>query len=109
MKGNHSGRPLRNPIKNCVAVYSDIPYLFEVVYLLFKGKKFNIHIGGSVVPFIKIEFVKQVMNEGIEKYNPSKLKLLEQVNSIDKLVTVTEEKIKLFQMMQIAICQEFLK
>lgn len=109
MKGNHSGRPLRKPIRNCIAVYSSIPFLFEMVYLLFKGRKFEYHIIGSVVPFIRIEDLKQVLDEGIQSYQPEKDKFLQQINKIDELLSNYQEQIKLYQMAQMAICREYLK
>lgn len=109
MKGLHSGRPLRTPIKNCVAVYSEIPFLFEMVYLLFKGRKFEYYIGGSVVPFIRIEDLKNVINEAVVFYRPEKIKLLDQINKIDEVLNNYQQTIKLYRMAQSAICREFLK
>ena len=109
MKGNHSGRPLRLPIKNCVAVYSEIPLLFEMVYLLFKGRKFEMYIGGSVVPFIRIDDLKSVINEAVIFYRPEKIKFLDQVNKIDEVLSLYQKQTKVLQMAQMAICREFLK
>ncbi|MES2590901.1 MAG: hypothetical protein V4608_03365 [Bacteroidota bacterium] len=109
MKGLHSGRPLRKPIKNCVAVYSEIPFLFEMVYLLFKGRKFEYHIIGTAIPFIRIEDLKNVINEAVVFYRPEKIKLLDQINKIDELLNNCQEQIKLFRMAQMAICRQFLK
>jgi hypothetical protein len=97
IKGNHSGRPLRKPIINCVAVYTDIPYLFELVYLLFKGRMFEPFIIGSVVPFIRIDEIKQVIDEGLIFYKPEKIKLLDSVNKIDEVLNLYHCKIKLLQ------------
>jgi hypothetical protein len=109
VKGLHSGRPLRNPITNCVAVYSDAPYLFELVYLLFKGRKFENCIIGSVVPFIRIDDIKEVVNNGLSFYRPEKMNLLQKINKIDELLLNYEKQISIFQMAQKAICNEFLK
>lgn len=109
MKGNHSGRPLRLPIKNCVAVYSSMPFLFEMVYLLFRGRKFEMYIGGSVVPFIRIDDLKNVINEAVLFYKPEKIKYLNQVNKIDEVLNLYQKQTKLLQMAQMTICREFLK
>ena len=109
MKGNYSGRPMKQPIQNCIAVNSDAPYLFELVYLLFKGKKFVIHLKGSVIPFVRIDDVKEVINSGIEKFQPEKVQLLRKINLLDEVVTNHKEQIKLYQMAQMAVCMEFLR
>jgi len=109
MKGNHSGRPLRMPIKNCVAVYSSMPFLFEMVYLLFKGRKFEMFIGGSVVPFIRIDDLKNVIDQAVIFYRPEKIKFLNQVNKIDEVLNLYQKQTNLLQMAQMSICREFLK
>lgn len=109
MKGEHSGRPLKQPIKNCVAVYSDVPFLFELVYLLFKGRKFEIHLKGSVIPFVRIEDLNEVINEGLKMYSPAKEKLLVQIKKIDEAVNLYQKQKELLLMAQKAICNEFLR
>lgn len=109
MKGNYAGRPMNKPIHNCVAVYSDSPYLFELVYLLFKGKKFTIYLKGSVIPFVRINDVREVINIGIEKFNPEKIKLLKKINLFDMVVSNHKEQIRLYQMAQMAVCIEYLR
>ncbi len=109
VKGLHSGRPIKTPIVNCVAVYSDFPYLFEIVYLLWNGRKFESDIIGSVVPFIRIDAIKKIIALGLESYRPEKKKLLEKINLIDQVVVNHKEQIKLYQRAQMAICAEFLR
>lgn len=109
MKGNNSGQPLREPIQNCVAVYSEKPFLFEVVYLLFRGRKFHQHLKGSVVPFVRIADVKEVINDGLQFYKPEKMKLLNQINALDSIIKQNHEKIKLLKQMQILHCSQFFK
>ncbi len=109
IKGNHSGRPLRKSIANCVAVYSELPYLFELVDMLFKGRKFEFCIIGSVVPFIRMDDLKEVINEGLKFYKPEKIKLLDQVHKIDELLANYQSQIKLLQTAQICVCRQFLK
>lgn len=109
VKGNHSGRPLRKSIRNCVAVYSDFPFLFEIVFLLFSGRMFEQFIIGSVVPFIRIDDLKRVIDEGTYKYTTAKRISLKQINDIDKALINYQEQIKVLKQLQIAICQQFLR
>jgi hypothetical protein len=109
IKGLNSGKPLKNAIVNCVAVYTDMPYLYELVYLLFKGRKFEIHLKGSVIPFVRIEDLHEVIDKGLSFYKPEKLKLLDQVQKVDEALLNCNNKIKLLQQLQAALCSEFLK
>ena len=109
MKGLHSGRPMKAPIKNCVAVYTDIPFLFEVVFALWKGRFFEPHLCGSCCPFIKINDVKNVVNIGLRHYKGEKGNLLKQVNGIDVLVSISKDKIKTLQTLQIHLCRAYFK
>jgi len=109
LKGLHSGRPLRKPIQNCVAVYTDNELLFDLVYLLYKGRKFESDIIGSVVPFIRIDDLRKVISAGLQKYSSDKEKYLTQNAAIDQLISMYQEKIKTLQSLQMAFCHEFLK
>lgn len=109
IKGDHSGRPLKNSIPNCCAVYSEIPNLYEIVFLLYKGKEFHPHIIGSVVPFIRLENLQSVINKGLNVHHPKAAQLLQQTKAIEDLINVSNEKIKLLRSMQVAICKEFLQ
>lgn len=108
-KGEHSGRPLKKPIPNCCAVYSEIPNLYEIVFLLFKGKEFHPHVIGSVIPFIRLDDLQKVIDKGLNVHHPKAAQLLNQTKAIEDLINVSNEKIKLLKSMQVAICKEFLQ
>lgn len=107
-KGEHSGRPLRTPIKNCVAVYSDIPNLFEIVFILFRGRKFEPVLRGSVIPFITVADLKRVILEGLENNTPEKSILLKSTKDAENMIRQAEEKVKLLRSLQILLCNKFL-
>lgn len=109
IKGLHSGRPMKQPIVNCVAVYTDIPNLFEVVYALWKGRYFECDIIGSVIPFIRIDAIKKVINTGMRNYKGEKLTVLAQVGKVDEMVANGRERIKALQTLQIALCRAYFK
>ena len=109
IKGELCGRPLKTPICNCAAVYSDVPELFEIVFLLYKGGAFLPHIIGSVVPFIRLDDLRDVINRGVNIQKPNCSQLLQQTRAIEELITVTQQKISILKSMQKAICTEFLR
>lgn len=109
IKGNYSGRPLRKPIPNCAAVYTDNPILFEIVYALFKGKRFEPDLKGTAVPYVRIDDLKNVISIGVLKYNDKKAHLLQNVNKIDTLLLNLTQQLKTVKQLQYAYCMEYLK
>jgi len=109
IKGNYSGRPLRKPIPNCAAVYTDKPILFEITYALFKGRKFERHLKGTAVPYVRIEDLTEELNTGVLKYTEKKAHLLQNVNKIDTLLLNITLQLKTVKQLQYAYCMEYLK
>ena len=106
-KGNYSGRPLKKPIPNCFAVYTNNPLAFEIVYCLFKGKLFEYYIIGSVIPFIRISAVKKILEQYlIVEFCEKKLKAIQ---GIDELLTLKQEQIKTLMDLQTAFALESIK
>jgi hypothetical protein len=107
-KGLHSGRPLKKPIPNCFCVHSSIENLYEIVFAMYKGKLFEPIICGSVVPFIRIDEVKYLINKTLSTYKPSNAQKLKSIEKIDLLLSSMASQIKLYTQMQTAICREIL-
>lgn len=105
-KGNYAGRPLRKPIPNCFAVYSENPFAFEIVYCLFKAKTFEYYIIGSVIPFIRIGEVKKILNQYLDKEYCTKH--LQTVQAIDKLLDIKKDEIKNLMALQCGFARQTL-
>lgn len=108
-KGLHSGRPMRNPIPNCFAVSTDFENAFELVYALWKSKKFYNYIGGSVIPFIRITDVKKIVERGIMATIGKDTKKLIAVSKIDNQITILKKQISLMVEMQEAMAKSIFK
>ena len=108
-KGNHSGRPLTDPIPNSFAVYTELPYLKELVYALYTARKFEYFIGGSVVPFIRIGDVKMLLDESLRGYTSNKDKLLKQIRIVDELINTSESRLKKAKQLKQAFAMQVLK
>ena len=94
-KGNHSGRALHNPIPNCFVVTTDTERQREALYYLCQslqiGEYFKFYIIGSVIPFIRIDDIRKVLNTAIRNYEQQQWEL------------------KIVKLMQIAIYEDNLK
>jgi hypothetical protein len=67
-KGNNSGRPMDQPCPNCFVVICDSKQQRELfywlTYALWQSKSFQMHIIGSVIPFIRIKDVRNCIING---------------------------------------------
>ncbi len=70
-KGLNSGKPLLDPCPNCcVCQCSNEEEQLELYWLLFglwQGKAFQINLTGSVIPFIRMKELKEIIQKGISK------------------------------------------
>lgn len=106
-KGLHSGRPLKKAIPNCFSVYTNVPMMFDLVYVLYIGGLFKPYLKGSVIPFITLGDISGIIRENAHIITNEKL--FNQINAIDSLLEVSRQKLKLIEQMQKAYCLEALK
>lgn len=70
-KGNNAGKPLPEYCANCfVFIADDIEerdFFFFLFYGLWQGGLFRPFIGGSVIPFIRLDDLLQVVEEASKK------------------------------------------
>lgn len=102
----NAGKPLRSPLRNSFAVFTDDEFLFQKVQVLFEGKFFEPFIWGSVIPFIRLEDVKKVIRETKLKEGERTDKMLTSLNEIDKAILNAQDKIKLLKQLKVAIARE---
>jgi len=66
-KGLNSGKPLKKPCPNCFVINcnseSEKESLYWIVYSLHQGKRFQIALVGSVIPFIRKNDLIKIISE----------------------------------------------
>ena len=62
---------MKKPTANCFAVRKAPDMAFEIIYALFIGGKFKPYIGGTCVPFIRINDVRKIVESGMRNYDDS--------------------------------------
>jgi hypothetical protein len=100
-KGLHAGRPLKHPKVNSFAVNTNITNAYEVVFSLWKGKAFKNYIIGSVVPFIRVSSVKEIVSRALSNIDKFDKKNLETIAHIDEHIKNLETQIKLLKQCQV--------
>lgn len=108
-KGLNAGKPSRTPFRNSFAVFSDNEFLFQKVQVLFIGRCFEPFIHGSVIPTIRIKEVKDVILENPINLDDKAKERLKSLDEIDKFILLSQQKIKLFKEMKIAIARETIR
>ena len=88
-KGENAGKPSLKPWANCFAVICQnqqyYNFYYWLIYGLFKAGKFKIRLRGSVIPFINVEDVRDLIRELAPTVFPHWSKFQELVNTLDKI------------------------
>lgn len=100
-KGEHSGRPLRNAIPNCFAVFTDLPNAFEIAYAAFVSKHYHRHLKGSVIPYVRISDVEEVLGMFIDRIDQSNEHRLKQIEDIDRAIEAAKKQLTLLEQAKI--------
>lgn len=94
-KGLNSGKPLNNPIPNCFLLSTETEEqrdsLFYLCQSLQIGQFFSYYIVGSVIPFLRIDDAKKVLNTAIQNYKKDQWEL--KVEKLKK-ITIYENNLK---------------
>lgn len=103
-KGNNSGKPLNEPCPNCfVCICENEDHKEQLYWLLFglwQGKAFHPHLIGSVIPFIRLREVTNLIYKGLEKLKTNPDKFQKNISTIIKIEKQRETIQKQFELMQ---------
>jgi hypothetical protein len=115
-KGLNSGKPLLEPCPNCFVctfeTEAEKEQLYWLVFGLWQGKIFHQNLLGSVIPYIRLKSLKEVIQLGITKYfsNPEKAKKnISTIYQIEKQRQTILKQFQLMQQLKLALIQEVLK
>jgi len=74
-KGMNSGKPLEHPCPNCftfnAADQAEKDHFYWICFGLWQSKTFHPYLNGSVIPFIHLRDLNQVINQASEKAQAS--------------------------------------
>ncbi len=88
-KGNNAGKPMHNPCPNCFVLVAnnlhEKEYYYWLCYGLWVGGMFRPFLTGSVISFLRIAELKQVIKAGQSKVQLRKQALLSSIEILNKL------------------------
>ncbi len=97
-KGNNAGKPLENPCANCFVIMAnnlyEKEYYYWLCYGLWAGGMFRPFLIGSVISFIRISDLNQVIKAGQSKIGLRREALLHSIEILNKLSAQQQNLIK---------------
>lgn len=106
--GYNAGRPLREPIRNCFAVWTDIPNAFAIIDSLYIAKIFkSVYIHGTAIPFISLREIRPFLLRELTKCY--ELESFKKLDKVVKLETIYLEMLKQVRLLKIAYAQKIIK
>lgn len=115
-KGNNSGKPMEKACPNCFVCLckneEEKQRLYWLFYGLWQGMFFHPFITGSVIPFIRLDDLKQIAKEALSKIelNPQQftknIKAMQTLNQHGEAITA---QIKLIKQAKKALMYQVLK
>ena len=113
-KGNQAGKPSLKPWANSFAVSCQnlqyFNFYYWLVYALFRTNKFKLRLRGSVIPFINIDDVRDLIGEMAPVVYPDWSKFQELVNTLNKfedLKSTLEQQIISSERLQNSLLQQY--
>ncbi|MFN5443689.1 MAG: DUF6943 family protein [Crocinitomicaceae bacterium] len=115
-KGNNSGKPLLTPCPNCFVCLcendQDKEELYWLLFGMWQGKAIHPHLIGSVIPFIRLKELTNLIHTGIEKLlsNPDKVKRnISKIAQMEKHQMNIQKQLNLIKQMKQALIFEVLQ
>jgi hypothetical protein len=114
-KGMNAGKPMLEPCPNCFEVFlnnkHDKDHLFYITLSLWKTKKFEQSLIGSVIPYIRKKELENIMHQGIKSLhqNQTITTNIKKINNVDRLQIHLELQIKKLNELKFALMHELLK
>ncbi len=115
-KGNNSGKPLLTPCPNCFVCLcendQDKEELYWLLFGMWQGKAIQTHLIGSVIPFIRLQELSDLIKIGLEKLtiNPEKVrKNISKIVQMEKHQVNIQKQLDLIKQMKRALIFEVLK
>ena len=115
-KGNNSGKPLLTPCPNCFVCLcendQDKEELYWLMFGMWQEKAIQPHLIGSVIPFIRLQELSDLIKIGLEKLtiNPEKgRKNISKIVQMEKHQINIQKQLDLIKQMKRALIFEVLK
>ena len=115
-KGLNCGKPLENPCPNCFVCKlkneEEREQFYWLLFGLWQGRAFYTSLLGSVIPYIRKNDLKDIIQNGIEKLNLNPEKVKKNISAVAKIeeqrITILKQ-LELIKQLKMALMFEVLK
>lgn len=115
-KGMNAGRPLLEPCPNCFEVFlnkkEEKDHLYWLIFGLWKTKRFEHSLMGSVIPYIRKKELEDIVHQGIQSLSKNQSNInrtVEKIKKVDQLHKHLELQIAKLTELKFALMHEVLK
>ena len=113
-KGLNSGKPLDKPCPNCFVLFAkseeEKNMLYWLCFGLWQGNFFHPFLTGSVIPFIRLDDLKQVISEALSKVNVNEFeKCISVIQDLQKYQENISKQLELIRQVKKSLMYEILK
>jgi|SRR6185312_1292713 len=115
-KGKNSGKPSLQKYVNCFVFFADSQeeqqHYFNLCYALWSGRKFQILLTGSVIPFIRIDEFRKLLhatNDIVSEKTSEYETILKQINDLNNHQENLQKQIKLVDELKQAVIYKLFK
>lgn len=115
-KGLNAGKPMNTPCPNCFVFKADNQnekdFYYWLCFALWQAGKFQMYLVGSVIPFIRIDDVKDIILQATINANQNKIeykKSLSLLLQIEQQTQNIKQQLKLLKQAKKAIVYKVLK
>jgi hypothetical protein len=84
-------------------VNTNLDNAYQIAYSLWVSKAYQYYIGGSVVPFIRIKDVKDILCPAIKNYSNYGQKELESLELVDQNIIILKKKLKIIEELKVSL------
>ncbi len=108
--GLNAGKPLKVPIPNSWEIDTDNENAFEICFVVFNSKILNIHLRGSVIPFLCLHDYKKIIIPYLKNPIDKDIgKKLETLQKIDVAIAELDNRNRLYRQLKNVLAYELIK
>jgi len=113
-KGNNSGKPLTTPCPNCFVMQltsdADKEHFYWLTYALFRSRAFEQFLRGSVIPFVVLPEVRNLIRQSFSRSAhrlPQLTTVVQKVQALDRLQIQYREQLQHLEQAKVHLVKSY--
>lgn len=89
-------------------MFTDIHSAFEIAYAAYVSKHYHRHLKGTVIPYVRISDVQEVLGMFIDRIDERNEQRLTEIERIDNAIEATKKQLILLEQAKISIATKLI-